>query len=162
MLLTSDAETASLNNIRINHHPFVISNLHVHHNKHGQLIQSGCTAEGRFSEWKGLFSLPHVRNGFRAQPASYPTGTRSSLVGGGGKGSRAWNKQLPSIYCRSLDFVEFYLHTTQTPSRLTQPPPPASFTGWCEIGSQSGDRLSWMTFLVDFLIPSRNDFGTVP
>jgi hypothetical protein len=63
----------------------------------------------------GNFSLHHrLQVGFGAHPASYPTGTRSTFLGG--KEAGVWSLPLSSIYCRGQECVELYLHSHNTPS----------------------------------------------
>jgi hypothetical protein len=69
----------------------------------------------RFPAGAENFSLHHrVQNGFGAHPASYPMDNKGSFPGG--KATGAWSWPL-SIYCRSQERVELYLHSPHMSSR---------------------------------------------
>jgi hypothetical protein len=102
--------------------------------------ESGCGLDDRgsrvrFPAGAGNFSLHRVQNGSGAHPASYPMGTGSSFPGVKRPGREADHS--PSSSTEVKEWVELYLHSSNTPS-------------WCRAQLQHRENFTF-TFITAFV-----------
>jgi hypothetical protein len=88
----------------------------------------------RFPAGAGNFSLHHrVQNGFGAQPASYPMGTRGCFPGG--KVTGAWSWPLTSMECQGQKMSGAILSLPQS-----------AFMAWCLVKHRDNFTFTFLPF----------------